>query len=58
MDGCKFHRSAETLAWMTHLGMNVIVAGQYGFQGSPVEKVFGYLKQVDLNPSNLKTGKK
>ena len=43
---------------MQALGMNTIIAGPYGFLSSPCEMVFGYLKQVDMNPNNLKTDKR
>lgn len=38
--------------------MKVLIAGPYGFLGSPTELVFAFLKQVDTNPENAKTGKK
>ena len=58
MDGAAYHKSEETLLKMQALGMKVVIAGPYGWLGSPVELVFAFLKQVDLNPSNVKTGKK
>ena len=38
--------------------MKIIVAGPYGFLSAPCEMVFGFLKQLDLNPNNLQCGKK
>lgn len=58
LDGAGYHRAAETLARMRALGMNTIIAAPYAFLGAPVEMVFGYLKQEDLNPDNLPTGKR
>ncbi len=43
---------------MQALGMNLLIAGPYGFLTMPVEMVFAHLKEADLNPANLKTGKK
>ena len=58
IDGAKYHRSPSTLERLKGLGLKVIVAGPYGFLGAPCEMVFGFLKQIDLNPANVKTGKK
>ena len=58
VDGAGYHKNPETIAWMQSLGMRVLVAGPYGFQAMPVEMVFAYLKQVDINPQNVQTGKK
>lgn len=57
-DGAKYHKGDATLDRMKALGINTIITGPYGFLGSPCELVFGYLKQIDLNPYNHKTGKK
>ena len=58
MDGALYHKSYDTLTKMKALAMKVVIAGPYGWLGSPVELVFAYLKQVDLNTSNVKTRKK
>ena len=58
IDGAKYHKAEETLTKMKSLRMKVVIAGPYGWLGSPVELVFAYLKQVDLNADNVKTGKK
>jgi transposase len=58
IDGAKYHKAEETLAKMRALGMRTLVMGPYGFLASPCEMVFAYLKQVDLNPDNQRTGKK
>lgn len=57
-DGVGFHKEPQTLEWLTTLGYRIIIAGPYGYLGSPIELAFGFLKQVDLNPENKKTGKK
>ena len=37
--------------------MKVLIAAPYGFQAMPVEMVFAFLKQADINPEWLATGK-
>ena len=58
MDGALYHKAQDTRTKMQALAMKVVIAGPYGWLGSPVELVFAYLKQVDLNEHNLKAGKK
>ena len=58
LDGARYHTGHGSLEWMCQLGMRVVVTGPYGYLGSPIEMLFGYLKQTDLNPSSLRTGKK
>jgi hypothetical protein len=58
MDGALYHKAKDTLTKMKALAMKTVIAGPYGWLGSPVELVFGYLKRVDLNVHNAKTGKK
>ena len=58
MDGALYHKARDTLTKMKALAMKVVIAAPYGWLGSPTELVFAYLKQVDLNEHNLKTGKK
>ena len=58
VDGAKYHKTGDTLTKMKALAMKTVVAGPYGWLASPVELVFAYLKQVDLNVNNVKTGKK
>ncbi len=57
IDGASYHRSPSTLSWMTSLGLKVLIAAPYGFQAMPVEMVFAFLKQADINPEWLATGK-
>ena len=35
-----------------------MIAGPYGYDGAPAEKLFALLKIGDLNPANIKTGKR
>ena len=43
---------------MAALDLPIIFAGPYAFDASPAEKLFAYLKVGDLNPGELKTGKR
>ena len=58
LDGCSYHRSDETCEAFTALQIPVMISGPYGYDGSPCEKLFALLKVGDLNPANLKTGKR
>ena len=58
LDGASIHRSEETRRAMTALRIPVMIAGPYGFDGSPAEKLFSLLKVGDLNPWMIKTGKR
>ena len=43
---------------MRALGFRVCISAPYSYSGAPVELAFAFLKDRDLNPSRLKTGKK
>jgi len=58
LDGAKTHRSEETRRALAALRVPAIIAGPYGFDGSPVEKLFALLKVGDLNPWMIKTGQR
>ena len=57
LDGAKIHRSEETRRAMAALRIPVMIAGPYGFDGSPAEKLFAILKTGELNQWGVKTGK-
>lgn len=57
LDGAKIHRSGETRRAMAALRIPVMIAGPYGFDGSPAEKLFAILKNGELNKWGVKTGK-
>lgn len=58
LDGAITHRSEETCRAMAALRIPAMIAGPYGFDGSPCEKLFALLKVGDLNPGDIKTGKR
>ena len=58
LDGASIHRSEETCRAMAALKIPVMIAGPYGFDGSPCEKLFAQLKVGNLNPDCIKTGKR
>ena len=58
LDGASIHRSEETRRAMAALKIPVMIAGPYGFDGSPCEKLFAQLKVGKLNPDCIKTGKR
>ena len=58
VDGAKYHRSEETRAALAALRAPVLMAGPYGYDASPCEKLFAHLKVGDLNPGDIATGKK
>ena len=58
LDGAYIHRSEETRRAMAALRIPAMIAGPYGFDGSPAEKLFSLLKVGNLNPWMIKTGKK
>ena len=58
LDGASYHRSKETRNYLANKGVKVVIGGPYAFAGAPIEHCFSALKCVDLNPDNIKTGKK
>ena len=58
LDGASIHRSEETRRAMAALRIPAMIAGPYGFDGSPAEKLFSLLKVGDINPWMIKTGKR
>ena len=43
---------------MKAMGFKVIISAPYSYSTAPIELAFAYLKQGDLNPRSLKTGKR
>ena len=58
LDGALTHRSEETRRAMAALKVPAMIAGPYGFDASPCEKLFALLKVGELNPNDIKTGKR
>ena len=57
-DGAKYQTCKESQEHLKALGIKFCITAPYSFTTSPVEYGFAFLKSVDLNPRNLKTGKK
>ena len=58
LDGASYHRSKDTRNYLKNMGVKVVIGGPYAFSAAPVEHFVSALKSVDLNPENIKTGKK
>ena len=58
LDGASYHRSKETHNYFANKGLQVVIGGPYAFSAAPVEHFFSALKSADLNPNNVRTGKK
>ena len=58
LDGAATHRSKETSHAMAAIQIPAMIAGPYGFDGSPAEKLFAILKTGELNQWGVKTGKR
>ena len=43
---------------MAALEVPTMLAGPYGYDASPCEKLFAHLKVGDLNPADIATGKR
>ena len=57
MDGAKYNTNEETRQWISALKMPVMFLAPYMYSGSAVEYFFAYLKNSNLNPDRLATGK-
>jgi len=58
MDNAAYHNNASMLEFYETLKIPIIFSGPHSYSASPVELFFAHFKKVDVNPSNLKTGKK
>ena len=58
LDGASYHRSTETRNYLANKGVKVVIGGPYAFSAAPVEHYHAALKSKNLNPDNIKTGKK
>ena len=58
LDGASYHIRGEALNAMAALRMPVVFAGPYAYDASPCEKLFAHLKVGDINPEDVKTGKR
>ena len=58
LDGAAYHRGTEARKALAALRIPTMIAGPYGYDAAPAEKLFALLKVGDLNPFCIKTGKK
>ena len=58
LDGAAYHRGAEASNALAALRIPTMIAGPYGYDAAPAEKLFALLKAGDLNPASIKTGKR
>ena len=56
LDNAAYHRSEATRRLMDQLRIPVLYLGPYHFRMAPVEMLFNYVKNRDLNPLRSKTG--
>jgi hypothetical protein len=50
MDGAKYHRSPDTRLALKRLGITYVITGPYGYDAQPIEYLFSYFKQAQINP--------
>jgi transposase len=50
IDNAPYHRSKATREFLENLSIPVLFLGPYQFNMAPVEKLFAYLKNRDMNP--------
>ena len=58
LDNASYHKSDETRRAMAALDVPVLLAGPYGYDASPCEKLFAHLKVGDVNPGDIPSGKR
>ena len=58
LDGAQYHLSAEIKNHLGVLEFPVIFTGPRSYDAAPCELLFAQLKSTDINPSDLKTGKR
>ena len=58
IDGAKYQTCTESVRHMTALGFRVCVSAPYSYSAAPIELAFAFVKDRDLNPGRLKTGKR
>ena len=58
IDNASYHHCDQTLKALAALHVPTMLAGPYGYDGSPCEKLFALLKVGDLNPGDIASGKR
>jgi transposase len=55
LDNANYHKGVATRDLMTSLNLPVLFLGPYQFRMQPIELVFNFIKDHDLNPLKTKT---
>ena len=55
LDNASIHRSREALEYQKKLGLRIMFLAPYSFKMAAVEKLFGVVKNRDLNPLVVKS---
>lgn len=58
MDGASYHIGEEVQEHLSTLKIPIIYTGPYSYSAAPCELFFSQLKNTELNPEALTTGKK
>lgn len=58
MDGAPYHKSEDTLEYLKKKNVPVFISAPYSYDAAICELWFSYFKSQDLNPENLKSGKR
>ena len=58
LDGARYHTSEDMREYLRKLEISVIFSGPYSYSAAPIERLFSALKDGDINPEKLPTGKR
>jgi hypothetical protein len=58
VDGASSHRDANSREAIRKLGLKMVILAPYYYSGSVCELFFSQFKRGQLNPTNLKLGKR
>ena len=58
LDNAPYHRSRDMLKFLEANNIPCIFTGPHSYDASPIELFFAHFKAADINPRNVKTGKK
>ena len=58
LDGAKYHTSEDMRDYFRKMEITIIFSGPYSYSAAPIERLFSALKDGELNPEKLPTGKR
>ena len=58
LDGARYHTSEDMREYLRKMNVKVIFSGPYSYDAAPIERLFAALKNGELNPEKLPTGKR